>query len=110
MHSAMTAAASLKSESRFAFIHDEAARDNLGIADERAGLAADGDDRHDDAVTREVAAIAKHLVADLAHARHVDEHAPRRRLVRDARAALIELDDVAVLGEQHLRACVRRRS
>ena len=47
--------------------------------------------------------VAKDLVADLAGARRVDQHAPGRRLVGDPRARAVELDDVAVLCHQHLQ-------
>ena len=84
----MTPAASLNSDVRLAFVDDEAARDQFGFADQRAGLAADRDDRDDDAVAGEVPAIAQHFVADLADARHVDQHASGGRLVGNARAVL----------------------
>ena len=86
-----------------AFVHHEAARDHLGHALERAGLLVDGDDRHDQAVFSQVAAIAQHFVADLAGPRAVDQHAADGRLAGDARALGVELQDVAVLGQQHLR-------
>ena len=110
MHSAITPAASLEQRVGLAFVDDEAARDELGLADERAGLAADRDHRDDQAVAGEVAPVAQHLVADLADARDVDEHAAGRRLVGDARALPVELDDVAVLGEQHLQLRGRCRA
>ena len=65
---------------------DEAARDELGLADERAGLPVDRHDRDDHPVAREVTPIAQHLVADFADPRDVDEHAARGRLAGDPRA------------------------
>ena len=53
-----------------------------------------------------MAAVAQHLVADLAGARAVDQHAADRRLAGDARAVVVELHDVAVLGQQDLAASV----
>ena len=90
-------------EQRVAVVHDEAARDHLGHALERAGLLVDGDDRHDQAVFGQVAAIAEHLVAHLARPRAVDQHAADRRLAGDAGALGVELQDVAVLGQEDLR-------
>src|SRR5262252_7991367 len=59
-------------EQCLAVLHDEAARDDVGHAFERAGLLVDRDDRHDEAVLGEMTAIPQHLVADLAGARVVD--------------------------------------
>ena len=50
----------------------------------------------------QVAPVAQHLVADLAHARHVEEHASGRRAFGDARAGLVEVHHVAVLRQQHV--------
>src|SRR6476646_1195929 len=55
-------------EQRLAVFHDDAARDDVGHALERARLLVDGDDRHDEAVLGEMAPVAQHLVADLARA------------------------------------------
>ena len=84
----MTSASSARAvgEQRLAVFHDEAARDDVGHAFERAGLLVDRDDRHDEAVFGEVPAIAQHFVADLAGPRAVDQHAADRRLAGDARA------------------------
>ena len=90
-------------EQRLAVLHDEAARDDVGHAFERAGLLVDRDDRHDQAVLGQVPAIAQHLVADLAGPRAVDQDAADRRLAGDAgRRASSNCSDVAVLGQQHL--------
>ncbi len=86
---------------------DEAAGDELGFAHQRAREPADRDDGDDDAVTGEMPAVAQHLVADLADARDVDEDAAGRRLVGDAGAGPVELDDVAVLRQQHLHRASR---
>ena len=51
-----------------------------------------------------MAAISQDLVADLAAACSVDENASRRDLARQPPSDLIEPDDVAVLGEDDLRA------
>src|SRR6476469_9690186 len=56
---------------------DEAPVHDVGTVDELAGLGADGDDHDDDAVARELAAIAKHLAADVADPQPVDEGHPR---------------------------------
>ena len=117
MHSRDDARRVVEQRRRLPLVDDEAARDELGLADQRAGVPADGDHGDDDAVAGEVPPVAQHFVADLADARDVDEHAAGRRLVGDARAVPIELDDVAVLREQHLhlrldathaRACATR--
>ena len=65
-------------------------------------MTADGDDGHDDPVASQVPAVAKHLVADLSDPRGIDEHAAGGRLVCNASAMGIELNDVAVLRQQHL--------
>ena len=51
-----------------------------GVAFERPGLPADGHDRHDQPVARQVPAVAEHLVADFAGAGAVDQHAAGRHL------------------------------
>jgi hypothetical protein len=106
MHSAITIAAVLEERVRFALADDEATRDELRRADERTVLAVDGDDpQRSRPSPARCAGSTEHLVADLADARHVDQHAAGGHLVRDAGAVLVELDDVAVLGEQHLQRC-----
>ena len=89
-----------------ALADDEAARDDLGPARERAGRAADRHDGDDDAVSGEVTTIAQHLVGHLARACRVDEHAARRRLLREAGPVPVELDDVAVLRQEDLQLAV----
>ena len=68
-----------------------------------AVLPADRDHRNDHPVSGDMAAIAEHFVADFTNPRDVDEHTARGRLVGDAGALRVELDDVTVLGEQHLQ-------
>ena len=70
---------------------------------ERAGLRADRDDRHDQPVAGQVAAVPQHFVADLAAPRAVDEDPARRHLARQPPALVVEPDHVAVFGEQDLR-------
>ena len=70
-------------------------------------MPADGDDGHDDAVACQVPAVTKHFVADFSDPRGIDEHATGGRLVCNASAMGIELNDVAVLREQHLDVTIR---
>src|SRR5436309_9136275 len=90
-------------QKRLAIVQHEAARDHFGNAFERAGLLVDCHDRHHEAVFGQMAAVAKHLVANFARASAVDEHAADRGLPTDARFIGVELQDVAVLGAQDLR-------
>ncbi len=79
----------------------EAARDDLRRAFTPAGLPVHDHDRHHQAVGGEMAAVAQHLVVDLAGARAVDEHPAGRHGVEHAAALGVEAHAVAVLGEQH---------
>ncbi len=60
------------------------------------------DHRHDQPVAGKVAAVAEHLVADLAAAGAVDQDAARRHLARQPPAVIVEPDEVAVFRQQHL--------
>src|SRR5262245_49970779 len=88
-------------EQRFAVFHDEPARDDVGHAFERPRLLVDRDDWNDQAVFSEMSAIAENFVADLAGARAVDQHASHRRFAGNARAFVIELNDIAILREKN---------
>jgi hypothetical protein len=70
-------------------------------------VTTDGDDRDDDPVPSQVSAVTKDLIADLADPRGIDEHATGGRLVCNASAMGIELNDVAVLREQYLDVTIR---
>src|SRR4029450_6834690 len=72
----------------------------VGTASDTAGLLVDRDDRHDQAVLGQMAPIAQHLVADLAGLRIVDEDAPPRRFARNPPPPFVEVEEVAVLGQQ----------
>src|SRR5882672_65103 len=87
-------------QERLAILHDEPARDDIGHALERTRLLVDRDDRDDQPVLGQMAAVAQHLVADLAGSGVVDQHAADRRLARDPRAGLVEMEHVAVLREE----------
>src|SRR5262245_57272497 len=84
-------------------VEPEAPRDDVGLLD-GARLPGDRHDGHHEPVAREMAAIAEDLVADLAAPRSVDQNPARRHLVGDAGAFAVDTDDVAVLGQYHLRA------
>ena len=73
-------------EQFLAVLHDEAARDDVGHALERARLLVDGDHGDDQAVLGEMTPIAQDLVGHLARQRAVDQHASDRRLSGDAGA------------------------
>ena len=82
---------------------DEPARDDLGLADDRAGLLVDRDDDHEDAVGRERATVAQHDVADLPTDSPSTIHvAGRYRCPAPGGAVGVELDRRAVLDDEHV--------
>src|SRR3954471_9410138 len=88
-------------EERLAVLHDEAAGNDVGDPFKRASLPVDRDHRHHQAVLRQMTAIAQHLVRDLAGQRSVDQDPSDRDLLTAPDALAIELEQVAVLDEQH---------
>ena len=80
---------------------DEAARDDLGRADEVAGLAVDGHDHEEHAVLRERAAVADDDVADLPDRDAVDiDVASLDPIAAPSRAVGRDLDRLAVLEDE----------
>ena len=75
-----------------------------GTPSMHAGLLVDREDGHDQAVLGEVAPVAQHLVADARDRRAVDEHAAGGHLVGNPAAVPVEVEHVAVLGDDHLDA------
>ncbi len=73
-----------------------------GTPSSDAGLLVDRDNRDDEAVLGEMPAVAQHLVADFAGAGVVDEDAADGRLAANPPAGVVELHEVAVLGEDDL--------
>ena len=93
------AAAGLFEDVAGGLLVDEPAVHDVGAVDELAGLRVDGDDHDDDAVARELPAIAKHLAADVADPQAVDEGHARAHPLPLAHH-LADLDHVAVLADQ----------
>ena len=98
-----------------ALVVQEAARDQLGCGDRFAGLDAHGDHGDEDAVARELLALAQHDVLGAADLQAVDEHHAGRHLAGDGRALRVDLEHVAVVededvvvGDADLRAPARR--
>src|SRR5262245_29965672 len=87
-------------------VDHESASDDLRIASKRTGMTANCHNRDDHTVGREVPSIAKYLVTHLADARHIDQHPTRWRLLGNASALIVELNDVTVLSEEYLDLAV----
>jgi hypothetical protein len=77
----------------------EAARDDLGRAGRLAVLGADRRDDDEDAVLREVTAVAERDVLHVPHAEPVHERDAHVELAGEPRDAAPELHDRAVLGQ-----------
>ena len=88
---------------------DEAARDDLRAADDRARLLVDGDDDHEHAVGGERAAVPQDDVADLADGEAVDKDITGGDRAAAPRGAIgVELDRRAVLDDVDVLGRPRR--
>src|SRR4051794_7263194 len=81
---------------------DPAPGQDLGAADDLAGADVDGDDDHHHALFAEHTPVAQDAVADVTHDA-VDVEEAGRHLVDELGTVVGQLDDVAVLGQQHVR-------
>ena len=82
---------------------DEAAGDDLRLADDRAGLLVDGDDDHEHAVVGEGSPVAQDDVADIADRQPVDVDVAGGDRGGAPRGAVgEELDRRAVLDDEHV--------
>src|SRR6266542_3322361 len=79
---------------------DEALRHDVRARDDGSRLLLDGDDHEEDAFVADRQPVAHHRLADVPHPEAVDVHLARRDVRADARAARVDLHDVAVRDDE----------
>src|SRR5262245_54767819 len=84
--------------------YGQAALDDFGGGFQLARGLIDGDDGQHDSVISQVLPIPQHELVYTSRARIIYQGASHGRFVRDSRAGLVELDDVAALGEHDVVA------